>query len=145
MKRYYTGLDFILGWLFILLLAIGGFIFECIDRGGFIIFAFITSFLMQFGVEVMLVILFGGYITIDKEHVKRFLFRIQLKKYNWKDIKEIKVVGSYIYISLEKLIGKPREWNKKRYFYVVYSNELWNTLRNNASENIIIDMNPYEK
>ena len=44
MKRYYTGLDFILSWLFILLLAIGGFIFECIDRGGFIIFAFITSF-----------------------------------------------------------------------------------------------------
>ena len=30
MKRYYTGLVFILSWLFILLLAIGGFIFECI-------------------------------------------------------------------------------------------------------------------
>ena len=94
----------------------GGFIWECVDRGGFIIFAFITSVLIPLGVEIMLIIIFGSYITIDENSIRKYLFRVLLRKYSWTDIREVRQTGVFIYISLVELTGSLKEWDKKNIF-----------------------------
>ena len=139
MKRYYTGLVFIFMWLFIELLAMGGFIWECVDRGGFIIFAFITSVLLPLGVEIMLIIIFGSYITIDENSIRKYLFRVLLRKYSWTDIREVRQTGVYVYISLVELTGSLKEWDKKKYICLLNTDRLWNALKKNAPNSIIIN------
>ena len=42
----------------------------------------------------------------------------------WSDIKEIRLDGVVIYISKKTLVGTKKEWDKKQYIFIFYTEKL---------------------
>lgn len=138
MKRYYKGLIFVIFAVFLLLFSTVGFIWESIDVGEFVVFAFVTSVMIPFCLVIILSLIFGKYVTIDEKGVKFYFVRIKLREYDWINMKEIKLYGYYVYFSLIELKGKPKEWDKKKYIYLLNTERLWRAIKKYAPEHLLI-------
>lgn len=139
MKKYYVGMPIVIIWSIIFLISIMGFVWEMIDVSRFVFFAFITSILIPLIIEIILIIIFCQYITIDENGIKKYIFRKIIVEYKWSDIKEIKVDQGCVYISLYRLNGNKKAWNKKKYIYVMYSDKVIAKLKECIKEEIIIN------
>ena len=136
-KRFYVSLQIFITFLIILLIGALGFVWESIDVGRFVPFAFITSILIPFILEIIIYIIYCQYIIIDEKGIKKYLFKKNLVEYKWDEICEIRVDIGYVYISLEKLEGEKKNWNKKKYIYVAYSDKLVDTIKKYKNDSII--------
>ena len=141
MKKFFVGLPIVFIWSIICLIAIIGFVWEVIDVGRFVPFAFITSIMLPLVLEIILIILLCQYIVIDEEGIKKYIFKKKIVEYKWEDIKEIKSDMGAIYISLDFLKGEKKYWDKKRYIFIMYSDKAISTLKKFKKEWIIDNFN----
>lgn len=139
MKKYYVGMPIVIICSIIFLISIMGFVWETIDVSRFVFFAFITSILIPLIIEIILIIIFCQYITIDENGIKKYIFRKIIVEYKWSDIKEIKADQGCVYISLYRLNGNKKVWDKKKYIYVMYSDKVIAKLKECIKEEIIIN------
>lgn len=140
MKKFFVGLPIVITWLIIYLIAIGGFVWEVIDVGYFVPFAFITSILIPSTLEFILVVIFCKHITIDDAGIKKYFSIKKIVEYQWHEIKEIKLDSVWIYFSLEELSGDKNKWDKSKYIYVMYSDKLAKEIMKYKHDNIKIDL-----
>ena len=75
MKKFFVGLPIVFICSIICLIAIIGFVWEVIDVGRFVPFAFITSIMLPLVLEIILIILLCQYIVIDEEGIKKYIFK----------------------------------------------------------------------
>lgn len=139
MKKYYVALPFVMVWSILVLIAIAGFIWETIDVGKFVFFAFLTSILIPVVLEIILILLYCQYIRINESGVRKYLLNRKLTEYKWEDIKEVRVDVGMIYISLEPLIGEKNQWNNKKYIYIMYSDKVRDELKKYILDGIIVN------
>lgn len=124
MRKHFVGLPVVIIFSIIMLIGVVGFIWESLDVGYFVPFAFITSIAIPFILEIILVIIFCQYIIIDNRGIKKYFFGKILKEFTWLEIHEIRAQQGAIYISKEELIGQVKQWNRKKYIYLMYSDSL---------------------
>lgn len=138
-KKFYTSLPIVIGWAFICILGLAGFIWECIDIGEFVLFSFITSIVVPFGLLLVLIVIFSQYVTIDEHGIEKKFYKKVIKSFKWQEIREIRIDSGAIYISVEELNGEKKEWNKENYFYFMYSDKAINTIKKYISNIIKIN------
>ena len=140
-KKFYVAMPIVLICAIMTLIAILGFVWEVVDVGAFVPFAFITSVIMPCVLEVILIVLFCQYIRIDNNGIRKYFFQKKIKEFKWKDIKEIRIDQGAIYISLEELVGDKKRWNKKGYIYIMYSDKAIKALKEYMLEGIKVNFN----
>lgn len=138
MKKHFVGLPLVLVWTFTGLLAgVSLFIWITIDLGQFVPLAFIAFLIIPIILEVILIVLFCQYIIIDDSGIKKYNFLGRLSiMYEWKDIQEVRINAIWIYVSLQKLVGKVKEWNSKKYIYLMCSKSVINSLQQYLPSNV---------
>jgi len=141
MKKIYKGLEIVLIWSIIVIIAIIGFIWETIDVGKFVAFSFITSIILPFILEIILISIFCQYIIIDYSGIKKYIFKRKIIEYKSDDIKEIRIDSGTIYISLERLPYEKKFWDKKKYIHILYSDKAIKELNKYFSEKIVYSNN----
>ena len=137
MKKFFVALPIVFIWSIICLIAIIGFIWEVIDVGRFVPFAFISSIMIPLVLEIILIIFLCQYIVIDKEGIKKYIFKKKIIEFKWEEIKEIKIDMGTIYISIDFLNIEKKYWDKKKYIFIMYSNKAISTLKKYKKEGII--------
>ena len=66
------------------------------------VFAFVASLALPLFLEIILIIIFCQYITVDCCGVKKYFLKRKLVEFNWENIKEIRIDVGMVYISLEE-------------------------------------------
>lgn len=139
MKKYFVGMPVFLMYSFIMLFGIAGFIWECLDVKRFVIFAFITSVLIPVIIEIFLCFTMLSYLVIYDDKIEKKLFGKSLITFLWSDIKEIRLDGVVIYISKKKLVRTKKEWDKKQYMFIFYTEKLAKKLKEKKDETTYIN------
>lgn len=124
MKKYYVDLFIPLGWLFIVIISILGFIWEMVDTEQFSFISFLVSVIIPLGMETYVVVVFMQYVQFDNEGIKKYLFGKLLYQATWDNIKEIRLEYWLVFISQDYLIGPRSQWRKKTYIYIVHSDHV---------------------
>lgn len=140
MKKHYVALPFVFAWGALCLIALLGFIWEVVEVGRFVLFAFITSVGIPLTLEIILILYFCQYIVIDEIGVRKYLFNKKIKGYQWGEIKEIKQETAFIYISLEQLKGERKQWNRKKLIFIMYTDKAKDSLKEHMKEGIITNL-----
>ena len=122
-KKFYVGLPLVIFWTIAgVVLSLVLYIWWTSDVGEFVPVAFIMLLVIPITMEIWLISVFCQYVTIDECGIKRYnVFGKVVAEYIWKDIQEVRVNAVWLYVSLEKLVGETKNWDKKRYISFMYS------------------------
>ena len=63
-------------------------------------------------------------MVIYDDKTEKKLFGKSLITFLWSDIKEIRLDGVVIYISKKTLVGTKKEWDKKQYIFIFYTENM---------------------
>ena len=135
-KKFYVAMPIVLIWAIITLIAILGFVWEIVDVGAFVPFAFITSVIIPCIILIVLIVFFCQYLIFDEKGVSKFLLGKKLISIEWTEIQEIKIVETYIVISKIELIGDSRFWDRKTFCYIMYSDKAVKEIMGKAPKDI---------
>jgi len=131
MKKFYVGLPLVIFWTIAgVLLSIVLYVWWTSDVGKFVPIAFIMLLLIPITMELVLILIFCQYVTIDECSIKRYnVFGKVKAEYAWKDIQEVHFRACWLYVSLEKLVGETKDWNQKKYISFMYSEKAVRSLQ----------------
>ena len=122
-KKFYVGLPLVIFWTIAgVLLSIVLYVWWTSDVGKFVPIAFIMLLLIPITMELVLILIFCQYVTIDECSIKRYnVFGKVKAEYAWSDVQDVRVNACWLYVSLEKLVGETKNWNQKKYISFMYS------------------------
>ena len=78
-------------------------------------------------------------MVIYDDKTEKKLFGKSLITFLWSDIKEIRLDGVVIYISKKRLVRTKKEWDKKQYIFIFYTEKLAKKLKEKKDENTYIN------
>ena len=130
-KKFYVGLPLVIFWTIAgVVLSLVLYIWWTSDVGEFVPVAFIMLLLLPITIELVLILIFCQYVTIDEGGIKRYnVFGKVVAEYIWKDIQEVRVNTVWLYVSLEKLVGETKNWDQKKYISFMCSEKAVRSLQ----------------